>query len=161
MNTPRRVRRSVVSACLLLLGSIIVHAASMKEYTNTVLVCSRDDMGFFAGLETVRSPANRWTPSKEPFPVDLAKYTAIAKQQLIQQHGKRISATSLRSVDIRPFYMIDQDLLVPKGGQQAAWYLVFAFSRFLPDGNILNPEDCYVGMMLDGTVLQMRRISRP
>lgn len=138
-----------------------VHAAQMKDYTNSVLICSRDAVEFFAGAETIKSPANRWTPSKEPFPVDLAKYTMIAKRQLILRHGNRISASSLRSVDIAPFYMTDLDLLEPAERQRPVWYLVFAFSRILPDGTKLNPEDCYVGMMIDGTILQIRRASSP
>src|SRR5262245_50592832 len=104
MNIPRQLKSSVVSMVLLCLGCAVLHRMVMGQQTNTLHVLSSGNVQFFAGLETVRSPANSWTPGEQPFAVDFEKLTIAAKQHLVRRHGKSIASSSLRALDIRPFY---------------------------------------------------------
>jgi len=159
MNTLRQLKRSVLSMILLCLGCAVLHCMVMGQHTNMLHVFSAGNIQFFAGLETVRSPANSWAPGEQPLAVDFEKLTIAAKQHLVRRHGKSIASSSLRALDIRPFYFrnpaTENERRRPGEKQRPAWYLVFQFSDVLADGRRLDLDECKVAMMLDGTILEM------
>ena len=134
---------------------------ALKKHT----VFGNGNADFVATLQAIESPGNKWKPGKEPFPVDMAECARKAKRHLLRQQPAIPSTVNLISAEIRPFTMA----LVNREGkplrlvenQKVAWYLVFTFSTALPDGRRLEDEDCTVGMLLDGTVLEMVKRRKP
>jgi hypothetical protein len=158
-----RLPRGLILLCLLVCAWRGVYSAELKPGLHTVFGNGKAD--FVATLQAIESPRNSWNPGKEPLPVDMAECARKAKRHLLRQQPKIPSTVNLISAEIRAFTMTlfnrEGKPLRPEENQKIAWYLVFTFSNALPDGRRLEDEDRTVGMMLDGTMLEMVQRRKP
>jgi hypothetical protein len=152
-------------AVLALFGCACVSSYAEDPKSGTFVVHRVGNIDFVTTLQRVESPANRWKPGEERLPVDVTEFARRAKQHLLRRRSDIPATVNVISAEIRPFTITtvspndaSEGALKP---QRVAWYLVFTFSRDLPDGKRLEWEDCTVGMMLDGTTLEMVERRKP
>jgi hypothetical protein len=163
MKEQKRVTRKLIVMILLACVGASVHSKDQKPVVYSVF--GRRDADFVATLHTIESPANRWRAGEEPFPVDVAEFARRAKQHLLRRHPDISGTVNCISAEIAPFTMktlASKDVPEePSNRQRVAWYLVFTFSVWLPNGKQLDAEERTVGVMLDGTILEMVKRKTP
>jgi hypothetical protein len=158
-----RLPRGPILLCLLVCALRGVYSAELRPGLHAVFGNGNAD--FVATLQAIESPGNSWKPGKELLPVDLSECARKAKRYLLRQQPGIPSEVKLISAEIRPFIMSsfnrEGEPQGPEENQKIAWYMVFTFSNALPDGRQLEDEDRTVGMMLDGTILEMVKRRKP
>jgi len=149
---------------LLLLACLGAEFRSKDQKSLVHAVFGTVSADFVTNVQEIQSSANRWKPGEEPIPIDVAVFSERAKQHVLQRHPE-LSTVTFISMEIAPFAvetLASKD--VPAGPskiQNVAWYIVFIFSVWLPNGEQLDIDERTVGMMLDGTILEMVKKKGP
>jgi len=148
------VRVYTYAVCL---GTAFLSVASSVARPDDVCIytikADRGEIQYLVPKSRFSSLTNEWYPALGDFPVELREHSDTAREHLIKL--KKIKqAIRLARVGIysNKTYAMNTD--GSTGASVDRWYMVFGFGYDRPNGELVQPLDYIVVMLLDGTIAE-------